>query len=324
MIIPKPKHSEGNNSKKTLVLGIIGFVSVILWMLVFLNFFLSGSVSNSLLETRGFQLIFIGVLPVIAIFLVVEVLRVNITLSHKVEELKTQFRSLQTDFDSIHLNSEIRIEHEKPSDNNSESLYEETTPNSEFPQETPQSSIEKDSLLQELDFGDVSVTPKTKTTLVENFNIDFPTLLKALNLPEHDDDVEGYKAFKIATKNELLNNVLTQSHAILHRFAEISIYMDNLITDVGPFTEWSQFAESKSTEPNPNLGGAGTQKNVAEITNWLSEDREIYNNAIEFYQKACELLFIIIPTINEMDIVDLANTRTMRAFLLLGRVLSGE
>ncbi|MCY4446546.1 MAG: hypothetical protein OXC02_08825 [Rhodobacteraceae bacterium] len=324
MVIPRLNKLRRKSTIWTMIIGIAGLAAVVLWLYIFFTFFIIGSSSSNLLETRGFQLIFVGLLPVVAIFLVVEVLRINITLSERVNELKNQFRLIQTDIDTIHTSKNIRINDNPPASKAIVQFNNEPLPSSDNPPSSPNTPSAFEPILQEEKYTDNSLTLNTGPTLLDRLNIDHSTLVKALNLPDDDNDHEGYEAFELASKNDLFREVLTLSHGVLHSLARIGIYMDNLATDLGPFHEWQEMANNKVLEPNPNLGGAGTQKDISDTTKLLAEDQDVFEQSQAFYQKIEQLLLIVIPVLNEEEINGFANTRTIRAFLLFTRVFSNE
>ena len=314
--------SRQKGAFRTMIMGIVALVAVLLWIVFFVAFYVFGPASNGLLETQGFLLVFIGTLPVVIIWLITEIFRVNHTLSDKIGELQRRIKFLQNEieFHSLHAGKEIKYSEEAAS---------------EIPDQQPAARIfrtgpEPEATLfsppmEEESYRDNALSDKDReTSILDEWQVDYPTLIRALNLPDNDEDKEGFEAFDLAAKNDLLAVMLHSSLEILYSMAGVGLYMDVLTPDLGPLNVWRDYAKGEAKGPDPTLGGAGSQMDIASAVKLLSADEDLLHKAQGFYQNVHDFLIEVIPVLSDEEVVDLAETRTLRLFLLLGQAFIGE
>ncbi|WP_242494144.1 hypothetical protein [Salipiger sp. IMCC34102] len=147
-----------------------------------------------------------------------------------------------------------------------------------------------------------------------------PDLIRALNFPEDDRDTAGFDALRRALKDPLAGRLVKASQDVLTLLSQDGIYMDDLPPDRARPEVWRRFAKGERGRAMAALGGVRDRSSLALTAGRMREDVIFRDAAHHFLRLFDRTLMAVEPRATDAELVDLADTRTARAFMLLGRV----
>ena len=145
-------------------------------------------------------------------------------------------------------------------------------------------------------------------------------MIRALNFPETAEDEEGFAALRRAMKDRNVAQLVTASQDILTLLSQDGIYMDDLRPDRARPEIWRQFASGSRGRPIAALGGVRDRSSLALSAGRMKQDPIFRDTAHHFLRRFDKLFSEFAETASDEDISLMADTRTARAFMLLGRV----
>ncbi|MAQ84417.1 MAG: hypothetical protein CMH12_14415 [Maritimibacter sp.] len=147
-----------------------------------------------------------------------------------------------------------------------------------------------------------------------------PDFLRALNFPENGEDKEGFRALRRALHDRQIAQVITSAQDVLTLLAEEGIYMDDLAPDRARPELWRRFAQGERGRAVAGLGGVRDRSSLALTAGRMRQDPTFRSSAHQFLRRFDKMLADFEPRATDAEIAQLSNTRTARAFMLLGRV----
>lgn len=148
-------------------------------------------------------------------------------------------------------------------------------------------------------------------------NADF---IRALNFPDTAEDEAGFAALRRALKHRPAAQLVQASQDVLTLLSQDGIYMDDLRPDMARPELWRRFAQGERGRTIAALGGVRDRSSLALTNARLKEDAIFRDAAHHFLRLFDKGLARFEPEASDAEISELANTRTARAFMLLGRV----
>lgn len=145
-------------------------------------------------------------------------------------------------------------------------------------------------------------------------------LIRALNFPDTEDDEVGFAALRRALKDRKAKELIQASQDILTLLSQDGIYMDDLRPDRARPDFWRRFAHGERGRAVAALGGVRDRSSLALTAGRMREDTIFRDTAHHFLRKFDLMLQGFEPEATDEEIAALAETRTSRAFMLLGRV----
>ncbi len=143
--------------------------------------------------------------------------------------------------------------------------------------------------------------------------------IRALNFPETTEDREGFAALRRALADRRVVQIVQASQDVLTLLSQDGIYMDDLAPDRGRPELWRRFARGERGRAVADLGGIRDRSSLALTTARMRADT-IFRDAVHhFLRKFDQTLAEFEKVATDQDLADLAETRTARAFMLLGR-----
>jgi hypothetical protein len=143
--------------------------------------------------------------------------------------------------------------------------------------------------------------------------------VRALNFPENAEDREGFAALRRALADRRVAQIVQASQDVLTLLSQDGIYMDDLTPDRARPELWRRFAKGERGRAVADLGGIRDRTSLALTTARMRADT-IFRDAVHhFLRKFDQTLADFEPHATDQDMADLAETRTARAFMLLGR-----
>ncbi|WGI21655.1 hypothetical protein [Amylibacter sp. IMCC11727] len=162
--------------------------------------------------------------------------------------------------------------------------------------------------------------PLQTPTGPERMPITVAEFIKALNFPENAEDKEGFRVLRRAFEERELGKLLQASQDVLTLLSQDGIYMDDLNPDKPLPTVWRRFAAGQRGLTVSALGGIRDRSALTLAKTRLKNDPVFRDATHHFLRKFDQILIEFEPTAEDSELLEMSQTRTARAFMLLGRV----
>lgn len=150
--------------------------------------------------------------------------------------------------------------------------------------------------------------------------VDPVTLIHALNFPNGPDDVEAIADLRMALQDPDHARVLRAAQDVVTLLAGQDLYMDDLPPHPAPASAWRHFAAGARGPEIASVGGI-RDAHALEIAASLMERDEIFRDTAQHFLRHFDtMLSRNLAGLDDMQIEALAETRSARAFMLLGRI----
>ncbi len=144
--------------------------------------------------------------------------------------------------------------------------------------------------------------------------------IRALNFPEDMDDKPGFAALRRALQDPVAGKLVRAAQDILTLLSQDGIYMDDLVPRKAPPSVWRSFAAGKRGSAISALGGVHDRASLALASGRMRKDPVFRDTAHHFLRVFDQIFSDFAPNASDAEIAALSDTRTARAFMLLGRV----
>ena len=144
--------------------------------------------------------------------------------------------------------------------------------------------------------------------------------IRALNFPDNDKDVPGFDALRRALKDRAARQLVQASQDVLTLLSQDGIYMDDLAPDRARPEIWRRFALGERGRSMAALGGIRDRSSLALSAGRMREDTIFRDAAHHFLRLFDKGLVNFEPDASDEELAALADTRSARAFMVLGRV----
>ncbi|ETX15091.1 hypothetical protein OCH239_17545 [Roseivivax halodurans JCM 10272] len=165
--------------------------------------------------------------------------------------------------------------------------------------------------------GSLAFGPAAEETVPQLSNSD---LIRALNFPRTAEDKEGFNALRRAFRDRPAAQLVQSAQDVLTLLSEEGVYMDDLSPDRARPEIWRRFAQGVRGREVAALGGIRDRSALERTAKRMREDpifRDAAHHFLRLYDKAIARFD---PVATDAEIADFADTRSSRAFMLLGRV----
>lgn len=142
----------------------------------------------------------------------------------------------------------------------------------------------------------------------------------ALNFPDSQDDREGINALRRALDDRATAKLIRAAQDTLTLLGQDGIYMDDLRPDRARPEVWRRFAHGERGKTIAALGGVRDRSSLALSAGRMRQDTIFRDASHHFLRQFDRALTEFEKNASDQDIAALADTRTARAFMLLGRV----
>ncbi|MEM6386557.1 MAG: hypothetical protein AAF718_10010 [Pseudomonadota bacterium] len=161
-----------------------------------------------------------------------------------------------------------------------------------------------------LEFVETAPTPQVNT-------LDF---IAALNFPETADDKAGFDALKRALADPRASIIIRASQDVLTLLSQDGIYMDDLQPDRARPEVWRRFASGERGPTVAAIGGIHDRSSLTLSAARMRQDT-IFRDSVHHFLRAFDrTLSQWSDQLSDQELAILTETRTARAFMLLGRV----
>lgn len=144
--------------------------------------------------------------------------------------------------------------------------------------------------------------------------------IRALNFPENAEDTSGFSALRRALKDRAAAQLIQAAQDVLTLLSQDGIYMDDLRPDRARPEIWRQFGQGARGRAIAALGGIRDRSSLALTSGRMKQDPIFRDAAHHFLRRFDKTFAEFEKTASDGEISALADTRTARAFMLLGRV----
>ncbi|MEL6452218.1 MAG: hypothetical protein AAFQ19_13250 [Pseudomonadota bacterium] len=144
--------------------------------------------------------------------------------------------------------------------------------------------------------------------------------IRALNFPETAEDEEGFAALRKAMRDRETAQLIQAAQDILTLLSQDGIYMDDLRPDRARPEVWRQFAGGARGRAVAALGGVRDRSSLALSAGRMKQDPIFRDAAHHFLRRFDKTVSAFTETATDAELSALSDTRTARAFMLLGRV----
>ncbi len=146
--------------------------------------------------------------------------------------------------------------------------------------------------------------------------------ISALNFPETADDRAGFDALKRALADPRAATIIRASQDVLTLLSQDGIYMDDLTPDRARPEVWRKFAAGERGPTVAAIGGIRDRSSLALSASRMRQDT-IFRDSVHHFLRAFDrMLSQTADILSDQELAALTETRTARAFMLLGRVAS--
>ncbi|SPH23382.1 hypothetical protein DEA8626_02446 [Defluviimonas aquaemixtae] len=144
--------------------------------------------------------------------------------------------------------------------------------------------------------------------------------IRALNFPDNANDTEGFRALRRALNDRALAKLIRAAQDALTLLSQDGIYMDDLRPDRARPELWRRFAQGERGRQFGALGGVRDRSSLALTAARMRQDTIFRDTAHHFLRQFDKTFSEFEKNATDAEIVELTETRTARAFMLLGRV----
>ena len=144
--------------------------------------------------------------------------------------------------------------------------------------------------------------------------------IKALNFPENEHDKEGFRTLRRALEDRATERLIRASQDVLTLLSQDGIYMDDLRPDRARPEVWRRFAQGERGRAIAALGGIRDRSSLVLASGRMKKDPVFRDAAHHFLRHFDRTFMEFEKNASDAEIVELAGTRTARAFMLIGRV----
>lgn len=144
--------------------------------------------------------------------------------------------------------------------------------------------------------------------------------IRAMNFPETAEDELGFIALRKALRDRQASQLIQAAQDVLTLLSQDGIYMDDLRPDMARPEIWRSFAAGNRGLSVSALGGIRDRSSLALTAGRMKQDPIFRDAAHHFLRRFDQIFTEFEETASDADITALADTRTARAFMLLGRV----
>ncbi len=147
-----------------------------------------------------------------------------------------------------------------------------------------------------------------------------PDFVRAMNFPDSPDDAEGFRILRRAFEDRSTAKLLRSAQDVLNLLAQDGIYMDDLEPDRARPELWRRFAQGERGREITAIGGIRDRSALALSAGRMRSDTIFRDAAHHFLRQFDKTFAAFEKNASDQQIARLTETRTARAFMLLGRV----
>jgi hypothetical protein len=144
--------------------------------------------------------------------------------------------------------------------------------------------------------------------------------IRALQFPESPEDKDGFRALRLALEDRTVAKLIRAAQDVLTLLSQDGVYMDDLKPDLARPDLWRRFAAGERGRSIAGLGGIRDRTSLALAAGRMKADPVFRDASHHFLRSFDKTVAAFEPNASDVELADLGDTRTARAFMLLGRV----
>lgn len=145
-------------------------------------------------------------------------------------------------------------------------------------------------------------------------------LIRALNFPDGPEDRAGIDSLRAALRDHDHARLIRAAQDVVTLLASADLYMDDLRAPPADPDDWRRFADGQRGERVAAIGQIEDAAMIEAAHEMMKRD-EIFRDAAHHFLRHFDIATTrLVPTLDDQGIAMLAETRSARAFRLLGRV----
>jgi hypothetical protein len=148
----------------------------------------------------------------------------------------------------------------------------------------------------------------------------WPDLVRALNFPRDDRDTEGFRALKSALRHHSLAQMLQAAEDVLTMLSQHGIYMDDLEPAERDPEAWRRFIAGTRGAAVDAVGAIRDPRALEVARGLMKSDPIFRDTALFFHRRFDGVLGEFASEAEDDRLLELADTRSGRAFMLLARL----
>lgn len=145
-------------------------------------------------------------------------------------------------------------------------------------------------------------------------------VIRALNFPDDPEDTDGIRALRKALASRSVAKLIRAAQDVLTLLSQDGIFMDDLVPDRARPEQWRKFAQGERGRVVAALGGIRDRTSLTLTAARMRQDTIFRDAAHHFLRQFDRSFSEFEPAASDQEIAALTDTRTARAFMLLGRV----
>ncbi len=327
--VSKPSETYPRTKKETethlMPVESIGLLFSCVWLFVLgvIFFVLEPSVTPQLF-TAIITILLVVVLPLALILIIVSVAKMLQSMHENASRLQVSFDAMRLAF--------LKLQPEAKSSSNvgAEKISERPLP---IPQnEVDQIADHPDTLIiphfrsihteKKLDDNaQASLALGTRMDELPHPNpLTMEEIICAVNFPETEADKKGFQILRRALKDHKIAKLIKASQDVLTLMSQDGIYMDDLVPDRAKPDVWRKFVNGDRGREIAALGGIRDRSSLALTSNRMKSDPVFRDTVFHFMRQFDKFCSDILPHATDIEITRFANTRSARAFMVIGRV----
>lgn len=169
----------------------------------------------------------------------------------------------------------------------------------------------------------VAVPEVAEMTRAEAGDPDRPTwadFVRALDFPRDAGDRDGFRALKTALRHPGLAQMLQAAEDVLNLLSQEGVYVDDLPMEPADPAAWRRFMAGIRGPEIAGLGGIRDPEALAAARGLMKSDSIFRDTALFFQRRFDSILADFARGADDEALVELAGTRSGRAFMLLARL----
>ena len=150
----------------------------------------------------------------------------------------------------------------------------------------------------------------------------WPVFVRALDFPRDENDAEGFAALRQALNHHSVAQMLQAAEDILTMLSEEGVYLEDADIVPSDAGAWRRFIAGARGNDIGRIGGVRDADMLTAARERMRSDPIFRDTALFFQRRFDAMLSKFAREASDEDLMALAQTRSARAFVLLGR-LSG-
>ncbi|MEM8570455.1 MAG: hypothetical protein AAGG56_06035 [Pseudomonadota bacterium] len=158
--------------------------------------------------------------------------------------------------------------------------------------------------------------PESETATRPNWQ----DLVRALDFPRDDQDFDGFRALQAVLRYHPLAQMLQSAEDVLTLLSQEGVYMEDLAVLSSDPAAWRAFMAGTRGAEVASVGGILDEHALEQTRALLKTDPIFRDTALFFQRRFDRVLQDFASAAADDEIIEMANTRSGRAFMLLARL----